>query len=52
MTYSEEYGAVASEWSPSENNQRHFYEHWAELISAESWADVPLGIQSAQQVKA
>ncbi len=26
---------------PSENNQRHFYRRWADLIGANSWAEVP-----------
>jgi len=40
--YSEDYGAVASENSPSENNQRHFYSRWQEMMNAESWADIKL----------
>jgi len=39
-TYNEDFLGVSSEYGVSENNQRHFYRFWRELMTAESWADV------------
>ncbi len=36
--YDDGLGAWASEARISENNHRHFYARWAELMAAESWA--------------
>jgi 3-phenylpropionate/trans-cinnamate dioxygenase alpha subunit len=33
-------GAWASEYRMSENNHRHFYQRWAQLMAATSWAEV------------
>jgi len=33
-------GAWASEYRMSENNHRHFYQRWAQLMAADSWAEV------------
>ena len=33
-------GAWASEQRISESNHRHFYRRWAELMAAESWAEL------------
>jgi phenylpropionate dioxygenase-like ring-hydroxylating dioxygenase large terminal subunit len=33
-------GAWASEFRVSESNHRHFYQRWAQLMTARSWADV------------
>jgi phenylpropionate dioxygenase-like ring-hydroxylating dioxygenase large terminal subunit len=33
-------GAWASEYRMSENNHRHFYRRWAQLMAATSWAEV------------
>jgi phenylpropionate dioxygenase-like ring-hydroxylating dioxygenase large terminal subunit len=38
--YDERLGAWASQKRISENNHRHFYRRWAELMTAESWADL------------
>jgi ring hydroxylating enzyme alpha subunit len=38
-----ELGAWASEFRMSESNHRRFYQRWAELIAAGSWADLPNG---------
>jgi 3-phenylpropionate/trans-cinnamate dioxygenase alpha subunit len=34
-------GAWVSDCGFSESNHRQFYRRWAELIAADSWADVP-----------
>src|SRR5262249_51187727 len=33
-------GAIISETSPSEQNAREFYRRWAEMMDADSWADL------------
>jgi phenylpropionate dioxygenase-like ring-hydroxylating dioxygenase large terminal subunit len=38
--YSEDFPGLLAE-SYSESNQRRFYQRWGQLMSAESWADVP-----------
>ena len=32
--------AWASDYRLSENNHRHFYQRWAQLMAANSWAEV------------
>jgi 3-phenylpropionate/trans-cinnamate dioxygenase alpha subunit len=34
-------GAWASEYRYSENNHRHFYRRWSELVTGRSWAELP-----------
>jgi phenylpropionate dioxygenase-like ring-hydroxylating dioxygenase large terminal subunit len=36
-------GGWASEFRMSENNHRHFYRRWAQLIAAANWDDLPNG---------
>jgi 3-phenylpropionate/trans-cinnamate dioxygenase subunit alpha len=38
--WDESLGGWASEQRISENNHRHFYRRWAELMTAESWAEL------------
>lgn len=38
--FRKELGASASDHRFSENNARHFYSRWAQLMAAESWAEV------------
>jgi 3-phenylpropionate/trans-cinnamate dioxygenase subunit alpha len=38
--YDERLGAWVSEQRISENNHRHFYRRWAELMAAETWAEI------------
>ena len=33
-------GALASDYRYSESNHRGFYRRWAQLMAAESWADL------------
>ena len=39
--YRPDLGGWASDFRLSESNHRHFYQRWAELMEAESWADLP-----------
>ena len=42
-------GAWASEQRISENNHRHFYRRWAELMAGRSWAELePHQAQAAE----
>ena len=46
--YDEGLGAWASELRISENNHRHFYSRWADLMSGQSWAELePRAAQAA-----
>jgi phenylpropionate dioxygenase-like ring-hydroxylating dioxygenase large terminal subunit len=38
--FDEELGAVASDYRYSESNHRGFYRRWAQLMAADSWADL------------
>lgn len=38
--YVKELGGWASDWRCSENNHRHFYKRWLQLMKAESWSEV------------
>jgi phenylpropionate dioxygenase-like ring-hydroxylating dioxygenase large terminal subunit len=38
--FDEELGALASDYRYSESNHRGFYRRWAQLMAAESWAEV------------
>jgi phenylpropionate dioxygenase-like ring-hydroxylating dioxygenase large terminal subunit len=38
--FDEEFGALASDYRYSESNHRGFYRRWAQLMAAESWAQV------------
>jgi 3-phenylpropionate/trans-cinnamate dioxygenase alpha subunit len=38
--FDKELGAWASEYRYSELNHRGFYRRWAQLMAAESWADL------------
>jgi phenylpropionate dioxygenase-like ring-hydroxylating dioxygenase large terminal subunit len=40
-------GPVAPGSGTSEHNQRGFYKRWAEMIGAETWADVPMNGEDA-----
>jgi phenylpropionate dioxygenase-like ring-hydroxylating dioxygenase large terminal subunit len=41
--YDEELGALASDYRYSESNHRGFYRRWAQLMAADSWADLKAG---------
>ena len=38
--YDEELGAWASDFRMSESNHRAFYRRWAQMMDAESWAEL------------
>ena len=38
--FDEELGAMASDYRYSESNHRGFYRRWAQLMTADSWADL------------
>jgi 3-phenylpropionate/trans-cinnamate dioxygenase alpha subunit len=40
--YDEGLGAWASEARISENNHRHFYRRWADLMTGRSWGELEL----------